>query len=249
MIALGGGAVGSEAIRATRSASARSPSSSRSTPTTAWTRVARRRPPARAGRGRASARSTQQRQPLYEEVADAVAARRRRASCSPRRGSTSRSGRSRGSRELVPDGAVALVADAHVAGSTAPTRSSRSAIGAPVARAARRRGGEDASPSVERLWRELRLDRGRDDRRARRRLHDRRGRLRRRHVPARHRVGRGADDARRPGRRGDRRQDGDRPARGQEPRRRLPLARADGDRPGAPRDAAGGAAPRGWPRS
>ena len=36
-----------------------------------------------------------------------------------------------------------------------------------------------------------------------------------------------ADDARRPGRRGDRRQDGDRPARGQEPRRRLPLAGAD----------------------
>ena len=39
-------------------------------------------------------------------------------------------------------------------------------------------------------------------------------------------LGRGADDARRPGRRGDRRQDGDRPPGGQEPRRRVPLARA-----------------------
>ena len=38
------------------------------------------------------------------------------------------------------------------------------------------------------------------------------------------------DHARRPGRRGDRRQDRDRPPGGQEPRRRLPLARADGDR-------------------
>ena len=52
------------------------------------------------------------------------------------------------------------------------------------------------------------------------------------------RLGRRADDARRPGRRGDRRQDGDRPPGREEPRRRLPLAGADGDRPRAARDAA-----------
>ena len=52
-------------------------------------------------------------------------------------------------------------------------------------------------------------------------------------------------DARRPGRRGDRRQDGDRPPGGEEPRRRLPLARRDGHRHDAARDAPrGGAAER-----
>ena len=52
-----------------------------------------------------------------------------------------------------------------------------------------------------------------------------------------------------PGRRRDRRQDRDRPAAGEEPRRRVPLARADDRRPGPPRDAAAGAAPRGHGRS
>ena len=78
-------------------------------------------------------------------------------------------------------------------------------------------------------------------RRARRRLHDRRRRLRRRDVLPRGRLGRGADDARRPGRRGDRRQDRDRPPGREEPRRRVPLAGADGDRPATARDAAAGA--------
>ena len=68
-------------------------------------------------------------------------------------------------------------------------------------------------------------------RRARRRLHDGRRRLRCGHVLPRDRLGRRADDARRPGRRGDRGQDRHRPPRREEPRRRLPLARPDGDRP------------------
>ena len=52
-----------------------------------------------------------------------------------------------------------------------------------------------------------------------------------------------------PGRRGDRRQDGDRPPAGQEPRRRVPLARAHDHRPGAARDAARrSSAARAWPR-
>ena len=57
-------------------------------------------------------------------------------------------------------------------------------------------------------------------------------------LPPRDRVDRRADDARRPGRRGDRRQDRDQPPPGKEPRRRVPLAGVDGDRPGAARDAA-----------
>ena len=50
-----------------------------------------------------------------------------------------------------------------------------------------------------------------------------------------HSVGRRADDARRAGGRGHRREDGDRPPGGQEPRRRVPLACADGDRSRAAR--------------
>ena len=125
------------------------------------------------------------------------------------------------------------------------------ALGAPVATHELRdgRGGEDARCGRAALARAPARAR-RDARRARRRLHDRRGRLRRRDVPPRHSLGRGADDARRPGRRRDRRQDRDRPPGGQEPRRRLPLAGADGDRPRAARDAARERAPRaGWPRS
>ena len=61
-------------------------------------------------------------------------------------------------------------------------------------------------------------------------------------LPARHPRRAGADDARRPGRLGLRRQDRRRPARGQELRRRLPPARR---RAGRPRDAR----PRCRPRS
>ena len=50
-------------------------------------------------------------------------------------------------------------------------------------------------------------------------------------------MGAGADDADRPGRRGDRRQDRRRPAGGKEPRRCIPLAGAYDRRPDAGRDA------------
>ena len=59
---------------------------------------------------------------------------------------------------------------------------------------------------------------------ARRRLHHGRCRLCRRDLLPRDRLGCRADDARRPGRRGDRGQDRDRPPGREEPRRRLPLA-------------------------
>ena len=63
-------------------------------------------------------------------------------------------------------------------------------------------------------------------RRARRRRRRRHRRVRGRHVPPRHRRAAGADDAARDGRRRDRRQDRREPARGQEPRRRVPPARS-----------------------
>ena len=116
-------------------------------------------------------------------------------------------------------------------------------------RPARRRGGQEPRRGRAALARAAARPR-RHDRRLRRRLHDRHGGLRGGDVPARRAVGRRPDDAGRPGRRGDRRQDGGQPARGQEPRRRLPLARANGDRPGAPRDAAARrAAAREWRKS
>ena len=79
---------------------------------------------------------------------------------------------------------------------------------------------------VERLWQRARdSSRSGHDRRARRRLDHGRRRVRRGDVPARRSLDRGADDARRPGRCGDRRQDRINLPR-QEPRRRLPLAAA-----------------------
>ena len=212
---------------------------------TAWQRVRGQRPPARAGRCEASERLYEERRPLYAEVADVVARDvddvvLAAAGVHVERGALQRLG------ELVPgEGAVALVSDPHVAGIHG--MDAQLALGSRLARDARAaagRGGEDArggrpalagaAPRPER-----------DDRRARRRLHDRCRRLRGRDVPPRHRLDARADEPRRPGRRGDRRQDGDRPAAGQEPRRRLPLAGPDGGRPGAARDAARAAAARG----
>ena len=182
------------------------------------------RPPGRVSAGetgrsrrrrRASMRCTSARSPLYAE-----APTRSRAtwtgSCSRPRGSTSRqgllarlrrAGRGRGRGDRGRDRARSAPAAARGAGP----------------RAARRRGGEEPRRGRAALARAAARPR-RHDRRVRRRLHDRRGGLRGRDVPARRSVGRRADDARRPGRRGDRRQDGGQPARGQEPRRRLPLA-------------------------
>ena len=127
-------------------------------------------------------------------------------------------------------------------------------------RAARSRhaAGADARAATRRRSQDPRSDRSpvarpsprpeRDDRRARRRLYDRRGRLRRGDLSARHRLGAGADEPRRAGRRGDRRQDRDRPTAGQEPRRCVPLARTHRHRPGTARDAAARAAARGHGR-
>ena len=69
-------------------------------------------------------------------------------------------------------------------------------------------------------------------------------------LPARRPLGRGADDARRPGRRRDRRQDRHRHPGRQEPRRRVPLAGAGRHRRDAARDACPSASgARAWPSS
>ena len=144
--------------------------------------------------------------------------------------------------ELV-DGEVEVIADATVLGLHRPP------LEAPVHAL---RGGEEAKSlgAVERLWRELRL--GRDgtivafgggcttDAAGFAAATYLRG------VP----LGRRADDARRPGRRGDRRQDRGQPARGQEPRRRLPLAASErrSTRRCSRRCPRASVAP-GWPRS
>ena len=93
------------------------------------------------------------------------------------------------------------------------------------ARAAAGRGGEDADGARPAVAGPPPRP-ARDDRRSRRRVHDRRGRVRGCRVPSRRRVGAGADEPRRAGRRRHRRQDGDRSPAGEEPRRRIPLARA-----------------------
>ena len=158
------------------------------------------------------------------------------ASSSPPPASTSRSARSNGSASSSPDRPAALVtepvvsgihgADAQLALAFAETHELPS--GEEAKQIARGRAPLARAPHRPR----------RHARRARRRLAHRRRRLRGGDVPPRHPVGARADDARRPGRRGDRRQDRDRPPRGQEPRRRVPLAGAHGDRPDAARDAA-----------
>ena len=106
-----------------------------------------------------------------------------------------------------------------------------------LARAAGGRGGEVGRRALADLARAPARPHG-HGRRARRRLHDRPRRVRRRDLPARRSLGGGADDARRPGRRGNRRQDRDRHPRGQEPRRCVPLAGAGRARRDAARDAA-----------
>ena len=184
----------------------------------------------------------EQRRPLYDDVADARVqdldggrARRRRR---PRRDGVARATR-RADRRRRPGRADQRRAGRRDLRHGRPARARSASAREP--RAPARRAGEERrvaggalARAAPRTWRH--------PRRARRRLHDGRRGLRRRDVPPRDRLGGGADDARRPGRRGDRRQDGDRPAGREEPGRRLPLARADGDRPGDARDAAGGRA-------
>ena len=103
---------------------------------------------------------------------------------------------------------------ARASASTAPPRSSRSATR--LVSTHELPAGEEAktAATLERLWGELAARPPRHARRARRRLHDRRRRVRRRHLPARRSPGSsvpttlvGQVDA------GDRRQDGDQPRR------------------------------------
>ena len=240
MVALGGGAVGTDQIRAALRERASTVLVDIDVEE-AWRARRRQRPAARAGRGGVPA-LYDERRPLYEEAADARArdvdgAVLAAGGVHVELGALERLG------ELFPARArSSSSATRGSPGSTAWTSSSRSAR---ALRASHELPPGEEAKTVESLRGALACPAARarrHARRARRRLHDRRRRLRRRDVPARDRLGRRPDDARRPGRRGDRRQDGDRPAGRQEPRRRLPLAGADGDRPRDARDAAGGRA-------
>ena len=246
MIALGGGAVETEAIVRDLGDRAFHRSRSRSTPTRPGP-GRRTRPAARRRRGLLPRALRAPRSALPRGCGRGRPRCRRRRARRRRRRKSAR--RPRAARELVPGTARSL---------SSPTRASRAstapcpACARPAAcrgpRAAGRRGGEDARGRRAALARApaaasgtlVALGGGCDHRR---------GRVRRRDLPARNPLGRGPDDARRPGRRGDRRQDRDRPPGRQEPRRRLPLARANGHRPGAARDAAGRSARKDWPRS
>ena len=186
----------------------------------------------------------EERRALYADVADVVARDAHdvvlaAAGVHVERGALQRLG------ELVPgDGPVALVSDPHVAGIHG--MDAQLALGSRLAETHELPPGEEAKTltALDRLWQDLRLDRsGTVVALGGGCTTDAAG-LRGGGVPPRHRVDAGPDEPRRPGRRGDRRQDGDRPAAGQEPRRRLPLAGAHGRRSGAARDPARAAAPR-----
>ena len=181
-----------------------------------------------------------EREPLYREVADAVAGDAdgvilAAAGVHHELGALERLG------ELVPGtGPVALVTDSTVMGIHGAA--AQNALGDRLSSTHELPRGEAAKQLhvVERLWSELRLDRGGHRGGARRRLaRPTPPGLAAATLPARRAVGGGADDARRPGRCRDRRQDRDRHPAGQEPRRRVPLAGPRRDRRGAARDAAG----------
>ena len=99
------------------------------------------------------------------------------------------------------------------------------------------RGEAAKTPAIlEQLWTELGVKRGGT-------IDDRRRRVRGGDVPARRSLDCRPDDAARSGRRGDRRQNGDRPPCRQEPRRRIPLPGRSHRRPGRAHDAERRAAP------
>ena len=153
--------------------------------------------------------------PLYDEVADATRDRRRRRRARRGRRPRRAPARSSGSASSCPATARSRSSPTRTwPGSTGWRRSSRSA---PRVATLHELPPGEAAKAVGRgraaLARAAARPR-RDARRARRRRDDRRRRLRGRDLPARDRLGRRADDARRPGRRGDRRQDGDRPPGG-----------------------------------
>ncbi len=166
----------------------------------------------------------EERRALYAEVADVVARDEHdvvlaAAGVHVERGALQKLG------SLVPgDGPVALVSDATVAGIHG--MDAQLALGSRLAETHELPSGEEAKT--------LAHDRpavagaparpARDDRRARRRLHHRRGRVCSGCIFARHRLGARGDEPRGAGGRRHRRQDGHRPAAGEEPRRRVPLA-------------------------
>ena len=113
-----------------------------------------------------------------------------------------------------------------------------------AARPARRRRRSTSSAGVWRRFVELGVDRTSVVVGRRRRRGARRGRVRRRDVRAGRSAGERADDAARHGRREPRRQDGDRPRRREELRRRVPPSAAGAGRPGGARVAAGARPPR-----
>ena len=167
--------------------------------------------------------------------------RRRRPRTSPAR-SPSRSGRAPGSRELALG-----------RGRRRDRRRrarARRARGAVIAL----EGGEAAKSlaGLERALARARRARARAQRRdrvRRRRLGDRRRRLRRGDVPARRALARGAVDARRPGRRGDRRQDRDQRRRQERRRRVLAAARPCSAIPSCSRRCRRASGRAAWPRS
>ena len=140
--------------------------------------------------------------------------------------------------------------------SSSPTRNVGALYGARAARHAPHdhdpggRGAQDARRRRARLARARARGDGprRPPRRARRRRRRRPRRLLRGDLPARHAGRPGADDGRRAGRLGLRRQDRRRPARGQELRRRLPPAGGGPHRRRHARDAAARGARRGLRR-
>jgi shikimate kinase/3-dehydroquinate synthase len=157
VLALGGGAVGSEQVRAALREHALTVVIDVSVDE-AWSRV--------KGGDRPLARDEltfralfEKRRPLYDEVADARAREAddvvlAAAAVHVEPGSLARLG------ELVPDGPSALVSDAHVGGIYGAD--AQLALGGRLASVHELPAGEEAKTieSVARLWRELRLDRG-----------------------------------------------------------------------------------------
>ena len=242
VLALGGGAVGTERMRDALRERALTVLVEVE-PAEAWRRVARQRPAARAGRGTSSARFYEQRRPLYADAADARADDLQTAVLAAggvhvETGALERLG------ELVPgDGPVEMVGRRPCRRDLRhgrPARARRAGRARPTScRRARRRR---PSSRCEALWHGLRLERG--------------GTLVALGGGCTTDVAgfaaatylRGIDwvavpttlvgqvDAAIGGKTAI-----DLPER-QEPRRRLPLAGPDGDRPGAARDAARGGA-------
>ena len=219
VLALGGGAVTSESVRSAARARVHGPARRRRRRGVGA--FARWGPP--AGTGRA---------PLPGAVHEAAAAlrrERRRARHRRRRDHSRGGGRARGARsfarlgELTGRQPLALVADANLARLYEPRHVTRSASGwqrvISSRPASRRRRSKWSSGSGGPPPRPRRCGG-----RARRRLRDRCRRVCGGDVPARRRLVLRTDVARCAGGRRDRRQDRDRSARRQEPRRHVPLA-------------------------